>query len=272
MGRGWRSSGRSGVMRELEGESRSRRRTWSVHRFADARDSTRINRFRSRLHPTFTTPLFPSTTCKSLKPTRGKVCKSQWLTNSLWSWPFRIPMVPIPRARKEAVITNKTRWYPAEDKPEPRQKSARQVAKAPRKSITPGTVLILLAGRFRGKRVVFLKQLESGLLLVTGPYRINGVPLRRVNQSYVIATSTKVDVSGVQVRPHAAYWHARAKLRPIPPRSHRFLMPSTTLTLPRRSRRSVDRLSLSSSRRESRRRRRLIQSRRLLHKNPWTRL
>lgn len=32
-----------------------------------------------------------------------------------------------------------------------------------------------------------------------GPYAVNGVPLRRVNQAYVIATSTAADVSGVKL-------------------------------------------------------------------------
>jgi large subunit ribosomal protein L6e len=54
-----------------------------------------------------------------------------------------------------------------------------------------------LAGRFRGKRVILLRHISQGVLLVTGPFKINGVPLRRVNARYVIATSVKVDLKGI---------------------------------------------------------------------------
>merc|ERR1711959_334135 len=103
-------------------------------------------------------------------------------------------------AAAKAAPKKATRYYPAEDvkKKLGNHHNNNKQTKL-RASITPGTVLILLAGRFKGQRVVFLKQLDSGLLLITGPYAINGVPLRRVPQSYVIATQTKVDLAGVSV-------------------------------------------------------------------------
>jgi large subunit ribosomal protein L6e len=89
-------------------------------------------------------------------------------------------------------------WYPTSEE----KRRFRRTHKKPsqtklRKEIAPGQVLIVLSGRFRGRRVVFLKQLPSGLLLVTGPYKVNGVPLKRVNQAYVLPTKTKVNLPAV---------------------------------------------------------------------------
>jgi len=89
-------------------------------------------------------------------------------------------------------------WYPAEDKKRQVRTKKRTATKL-RNGISAGSVLILTSGRYRGRRVVFLKQLESGLLLVSGPFKVNGVPLKRVNQVYTITTSTKVSTAGVDV-------------------------------------------------------------------------
>ncbi|GAA5970373.1 hypothetical protein JCM21900_002611 [Sporobolomyces salmonicolor] len=102
-------------------------------------------------------------------------------------------------AEGAAAKADEPAYYPADDVRKPKVSRKTNRPTKLRASIAPGTVLILLAGRFRGKRVVCLGQLPSGLLLVTGPFKINGVPLRRVNQAYVIATSTKVDLSSFQL-------------------------------------------------------------------------
>uniref|UniRef100_A0A182MAW8 Large ribosomal subunit protein eL6 n=1 Tax=Anopheles culicifacies TaxID=139723 RepID=A0A182MAW8_9DIPT len=71
-----------------------------------------------------------------------------------------------------------------------------------RRSLQPGKILILLAGRHKGKRVVLLKVLQTGLLLVTGPFEVNGCPMRRIEQNYVIATKTRVNLEKLKLPEH----------------------------------------------------------------------
>ena len=100
--------------------------------------------------------------------------------------------------------------------PDDVKKHFKRISKVPKatrlnKNIKPGSVLILLTGRFKGRRVVFIKQLKSGLLLVTGPYKVNGIPLKRINQAYVQPTSTIVQFNIAGFNAIDDKYFARAK-------------------------------------------------------------
>lgn len=106
---------------------------------------------------------------------------------------------------RKVLVKKGPKFYPTETRPK-KSKTGRVIHKNhPRrfkKGLEPGRVLIILAGKHRGKRVVLLKTLKSGLLLVSGPFKINACPLKRMHQKFVIVTRTKIPFDGVKIPKH----------------------------------------------------------------------
>ena len=71
---------------------------------------------------------------------------------------------------------------------------------------------------------------------MTGPFKLNGVPVKRVNQSYTLTTSTKVDLAGVDASKITDETFAK-EVKAKQTRSHKFFAenaPKKTLSVARK--------------------------------------
>lgn len=62
-----------------------------------------------------------------------------------------------------------------------------------RQSLSIGTIVIILDGEFKGKRAAVIADAGAGVVKVCGTV----VPVTEVDQDFLIATSTKLDLPGV---------------------------------------------------------------------------
>ncbi|CAF1206458.1 unnamed protein product [Adineta ricciae] len=133
------------------------------------------------------------------KKTTGSIQKKKQRRSAL----TKKPVGGDRNGKQRLVQTKRTpRYYPTEERQKKFSVKRKRFGDHPRRfrsTLTPGSVVILVAGKHAGKRAVVVKHLSSGLLLITGPHKVNGVPLRRINQIYVIGTSTKLDLSSVKI-------------------------------------------------------------------------
>jgi large subunit ribosomal protein L6e len=113
----------------------------------------------------------------------------------------------------EKKVAEFARYYDGDDNKTPIHRRFKRAPTKLRSSLTEGTVCIILSGRFRGVRCVFLKQLDSGLLLVTGAFIFLQTLLRgacTATDGWHTAYSLALDIHSRDISPRS---HAHRPLQ-----------------------------------------------------------
>ncbi|ABW98320.1 rpl6B (nucleomorph) [Hemiselmis andersenii] len=68
-----------------------------------------------------------------------------------------------------------------------------------KKKFKIGSIIILLGSKFQGKKAVLLKITKKGLLIISGPFSVNGISLRRINPRYAVPTEIGIGLNNLQL-------------------------------------------------------------------------
>ena len=67
----------------------------------------------------------------------------------------------------------------------------------PNPNIKDGSIVILLSSNFQGKKAILLKTTKLGLHVISGMYKLNGIPIRRVNPRYILPTGIQINIDDI---------------------------------------------------------------------------
>jgi large subunit ribosomal protein L6e len=75
------------------------------------------------------------------------------------------------------------------------KKLAKQSQRTRRTDLETGMIAVVCEGIYESKKVFYLKGLDDNLVLCAGIRDVNGVPFFKIDESYLLATSTRIPIN-----------------------------------------------------------------------------
>lgn len=92
-------------------------------------------------------------------------------------------------------------YFPDEDMPvyiEKLQSMKINIERIPRDDLKYGNIVVILEGEFASKRVIYLGSKNFNAIVI-GPRSFNGVPLIKIDEKYLLKTSTVLKLTKVEI-------------------------------------------------------------------------